>query len=89
MYQFDHVTVRVAQENLRCAIRPQLARKTRRAQRLQVPFPGLEVVHPQGEMIAAVVGKDRFGAVQVSVQLSGGTTQLISAQFNVDLGGWS
>ena len=33
--------------------------------------------------------KDRFGAVQVSVQLSGGTTQLISAQFNVDLGGWS
>ncbi len=32
---------------------------------------------------------DRFGAVQVSVQGSGGTTQHVSAQFTVDLGGWS
>src|SRR5205085_12246560 len=60
--------VRVAQEELPGAVRPLLAREMFHAPGTEVPLPGIEVVHPQGEMIAAIVGRDRLLALANDVK---------------------
>src|SRR5205814_1522197 len=67
--QFDDVLIRVAQENLPRAIGPPFAREMFSPQRVQMPFPRVEVVHLQREMIAAVVREHGLVAIANDVQL--------------------
>ena len=63
------MVVGVAQKDLPRAIGAPFAREVFGAEGVQVPLPGVEVVHLQREMIAAVVREHGFGAVANDVQL--------------------
>src|SRR5690242_17113469 len=67
--QLNHMPIRIVEKKLRCAVRTRLARRVFDAQRFEMPFPCVEVVHLQGEMVATMMREHRLSAVSDDVQL--------------------